>query len=717
MNVIASTETADLPLLVAKPDEFPWFFFDEQLGGLDMRKIEAAEDEELYEMWIKRLPGDAWRNQGIFYTFPDIDEYNTKDIFRKHPTKQGFFRYSSRSDDVIVFSNGEKLNPVDIERAVMAHPKVKGALVVGQGRFQPALLVEPVENPESAEASDALVDDIWPIVEDLNGQTVTHGQILKRLVQPTVPDKPFPRAGKGTIQRPKANALYASEIEEAYASLPDDDSNAFTVSTTSESALAESILQALRQILKNRSDGLSLDTDIFAAGVDSMQVLTLSRNLQATLDASQIAVDPRSVTPRAIYANLTPRKIAHSLYVQIDSSQAASPQEDNPASSDPEQEVKEMEELIERFTKDLPSIPASAPASDTTAVLITGTTGALGPYLLAALQDSGTSHIYAVNRSPDAESRQQATHEERGLSTDFSRVTFITSTLAEPDFSVSAELFAQLKSSVGRIIHNAWPVNFTIPLHAFLPSITSVRNLVDFAAASELRPHIAFVTTIGTISQAASPVPEAAQPPSAASLGYGQSKVVSSSVLDQARERGLRAAVIRVGQIAGPLGRGVWNQREWFPTLLKSSAGMGLLPSELGGLGARVDWLPVEAVAQVVTRISRKDAEGYFHAVNPNATAWSALLPSVEAWFQGRCKTVSLSAWNAELERRSGEATTAAEVEAVPGVKLLEFYQGMAEADVKVLETQRTQEVVEGLGAWGVVQGAWLTHWLQGWDY
>jgi acyl-coenzyme A synthetase/AMP-(fatty) acid ligase len=189
-SVIGASEGI-YPILASDPEDFPYFRMDDELGGYDWRKIESDEAGDLYQMFIKRLPD--WRHQGHFYTFPGTTEYDTKDIFQKVEGRPGLWRYYARADDVIVFSNGEKLNPIDIEGTITNHPKVKGALVVGQGHFQAALIVEPTEQLNDDASKKAFIDEIWPTVDKQNQITVAHGHVLKGLIRVTSADKPFPR--------------------------------------------------------------------------------------------------------------------------------------------------------------------------------------------------------------------------------------------------------------------------------------------------------------------------------------------------------------------------------------------------------------------------------------------------------------------------------------------------------------------------------------------
>ena len=100
------------------PKLWQWFIFNSEMIGADWRKVEGSED--IYQLVIVRKdkhPGF----QGVFYTFPELDEFDTKDMYKPHPTLPHHWIYCGRSDKIIVFSNGEKLNPVTIEETVVDH--------------------------------------------------------------------------------------------------------------------------------------------------------------------------------------------------------------------------------------------------------------------------------------------------------------------------------------------------------------------------------------------------------------------------------------------------------------------------------------------------------------------------------------------------------------------------------------------------------------------
>lgn len=267
-NAIASTECMPFPIYM-QPDPHLWQYFiiNSDEFGADWRKLDGEDD--VYRLVVVRKdkhPG----LQGIFYTFPDAKEYDTKDLYKPHPTLPDHWIYYGRSDNIIVFSNGEKLNPVTIEDIVSDHPELKGALVVGAGHFQSGLLVEPIIHPKTEDEAKQLIDRVWPLVVTANKETVAHGQIGREFIRISSPQKPFLRAGKGTIQRAGTVKLYKDEIDELYENVDQlADVEAPPIDLNSE----ESLIKSIQDLFSTRLGievTLESDADFFSAGVSSL---------------------------------------------------------------------------------------------------------------------------------------------------------------------------------------------------------------------------------------------------------------------------------------------------------------------------------------------------------------------------------------------------------------------------------------------------------------
>ncbi|PTB67771.1 acetyl-CoA synthetase-like protein [Trichoderma citrinoviride] len=726
-NVISSTEIVPYLIHYQKdPELWQWIIINAEEMGAQFRLI---SDDDIYEMFVCRKHPTEPLRQALFYTFPDKTEWSTGDMYKKHPTKPNHWLYNGRTDNVIVFSNGEKLNPVDIEAAVVGHPAIRAALVVGQQRFQPALILQPNEHPKDEAAREALINSVWPIVEEVNKVTVAHGRISRNMIAISNPEKPFLLSPKGSIQRVATVKLYKDFINELYADTDEgiEMEEAPSLNISNLEALTHSIVDIVRsQVGKVEVDS---ETDLFSIGVDSMQVLTLSKILRSALESAGVAIDKDTAAARAIYANPTISGLARHLYSTVISG-------DNAGDAD-EGEIRAMSRIIEKYTADLPppNKSQSHPLDEGQTVIVTGTTGSLGAYMLDQLiKNPRVAKIIAFNRGEDGgRSRQSAYNATRGLSTDFSKVEFLGVDLSKPLFGLTQAQYDDISATADRIVHNAWPVNFNISVTSFEPYIFGVRQLVEFSNKAAKRVPIIFISSIGTVNgwTKQEPVPEhRLDDLTLPKMGYGRSKYAASCILDAAVEKsGISAAIIRVGQIAGPRTKeGVWNPQEFIPSLIASSVHLGMLPASLGPMDV-IDWTPVQDIAGLVLdiagvtqRVPLSDISGYFHGVNPSATSWADLTRILKSYYGDRIKAiVPLDEWIRALEASAVNAT-AEDAEKNPGIKLIDTYKGMDEqrrAGIghAYLDMTRTVAHSQTMRSLGPVDEELMKNWCDQWNY
>ncbi|KAI0173134.1 acetyl-CoA synthetase-like protein [Hypoxylon sp. FL1284] len=731
MNVIGATEYA-LPPMQFQKDRSLWqyFVFNSPLIGADWRKVEGTEDA--YRLVIVRKdkhPG----LQGIFYTFPDLNEFDTNDMYRPHPTLPDHWIYFGRSDSIIVFSNGEKLNPVDIELTVVGHPGVKGAVVVGTNRFQAGLIIEPATYPKDDEEAQKFIDSVWPQVVSANKESVAHGQIGREFIILTSPDKPFPRAGKGTVQRAGAIKLYEEEINRLYESVGTVyEAEAPTIDASSEDSLSNAIREVFRSRVGAKAE-LEDDTDFFSVGIDSLQVINASRLLRAGLEAAGSHIDSTALATRAIYTNPTPRKLARYLYSVL--------QEEGKSTlgGGGQHELEAMEALWKKYTTHLPEKRTGRPNPKDTdqTVLLTGSTGMLGSYMLDRMvKDPAVKKIVCLNRTEDGGAKQAAkAAKERGFSNDYpAKTEFLQVDMSRSDFGLPTEVYSQLLEETDRIIHNAWPVNFNMPVESFEPHIRSVRNIADFASTSSKRVAVVFISSIGSVhhwDQNSGPVPETRIEDFAlAGMGYGRSKMIGGLILEDVAKAGdFPAAIIRVGQIAGPEAeKGSWNRQEWLPSIIASSLHLKALPNHAAMMN-RVDWTPSEGVANLVLevagvtqQVAADEITGYYHGVNPSFTTWGELAPAVQE-FYGKDRIqelVSFKDWVDRLEQsHSGDTQS---LDKNPGVKLLDTYRAWSdhfEAAEKpvVFDMKKTAQRSPTMRLAKAVTPELMKHWCKQWEF
>ncbi|KAF4455591.1 hypothetical protein F53441_2115 [Fusarium austroafricanum] len=715
-NMIGSTEYFTYAVyLPTDPRNWQYFVIDSEAMGAEWRPRGSNE----YELVIRRKDPREPGIQTCFYTFPDLNEWSTRDNYEPHPTAPNHWLCKGRADDVIVFSNGEKLNPVTIESIVLGHPQVNGALVVGQGRFQAALIIEPVAFPKDENEAKAFIDGVWPLIERANEETVAHGRIDPAFVTLSDPKLPFLRAPKGTVQRPPTVKQYADFIETLYEKVEaaDEGDTSVTLDVHNEKSLASSLIRLFET--KLGVEGLESDTDFFNHGMDSLQATNAAKLLRSILKRS--GLDVTGLASRDFYRNPT----ANQLGAYILSMQHGSSNQDEEAA-----EIAETERLVAKYTENLPQprLQKPEPLDDGQTILITGTTGSLGAYMLdQACALPSVKRIIAFNRGDDGgRSRQPSVNEARGLTQDLSKVEFLQVDMSLPDFGLGQSKYDALLTSVDRIIHNAWPVNFNMSMSSFEPFIRGVRHLVDFSAAANKNVPVVFISTIGTAEgwTSSEPLPEKAlHDMSLPKMGYGRSKLAGNLILDAAAEKSnIPTAAVRVGQIAGSKGeKGLWNPHEMLPRMIKSSVYLGVLPEHLGAL-QEVAWVAVEDMAGLILDIAGITAQkpvseisGYFHGVNPTAVEWSELAPAVKDFYGEGMRIVSLEEWVERLE-----ASEKDEVKN-PAVQLLDRYRGMVAAKKQGLQVRYSMERTKGhsptIREAGPITPGLIRNWCRQWNF
>ncbi|XDG01089.1 hypothetical protein ABKA04_000704 [Annulohypoxylon sp. FPYF3050] len=672
-------------------------------------------------------------------------EYRTRDLFEKHPTVPDAWRWRARADDIIVFLNGEKTNPVSMEQHIVAsNPELSGAIVIGAQRFQAALLLDPTTTAHLTTAEQAaLIEKVWPSVEEANKDTPAHARVEKSLILVVPPEKPFIRAGKGTIQRASSIAqcllFYTevltcrntSEIDKLYENADiafEDESDQSPLDLNDTKAIA----QIIRNIILATTGWSNSDdsTGFFDLGMDSLQALRITRALRRGLRRPELALS-------TIYRNPTIAQLTAAISTQKDASN----------------ERDMMTSLLDTYRGLIRQIAPPKTLDFTQGeaidVILTGSTGTVGTFMLRALLDRpGVGHIFCLNRSEDSRTLQINRFSSAGLETDGldSRVTFLQADLAQPFLGLDTKTLETLRSRVGLVIHNAWPVNFNLGLQSFRPHLAGLVNLFAFSASSAPRVmRVFFVSSVGAVSgkpakndKGLTPetVTESLDTPSA--NGYGRSKFLSELLCDTAaRHLGIPVSFARIGQVAGTVRRpGVWNKSEWLPSLVLSSLHIGCLPENLGPLFSDVDWVPLDLLADVVVDLalwydvekSGNPTAKVFNVRNPNTTTWNTLLPAIKEATQSSrlnrsLEVVTPSAWLSRLQESISPADGNDGVEVVtlnPAVKLLDFYREGLWATDAAGSTQR-MSINQALAASPAlhnmpsIRPGWMQKWVVEW--
>lgn len=592
-SVIGSSEAGVIACLHNKErQDWQWFEWNPYYGI----RMEYVADG-IYEMVLHK--GTSRDFMMIFHTYPDCQEYQTKDLFERHPNKSDLWKYTGRLDDVVVLSNGEKFNPIEMEKIIEGHPLVSRAVIIGQGRFQSALLIQPDwKRWSEGKSENALVDEIWPVIQKANESAPSYGRILKTKIGQASQEKPFQLTPKGSTQRRLVVNDYADEIDALYAR-PDEESTDGILKGSSLQDITKYVQTVVSQLLS--VERIAEDSDIFSLGLDSLRTLQLGKILQGTLRSLQLGKGGPEITRQKLYSYPSVQHLSEYMHCLIHGGGA-----DEILGADAK-EIRQgrIAALVDKYTWDLPAREASNMTwASQHIVILTGSTGSLGNYLLYELaNDPSITHIYCLNRSDDAAARQARSFKEKGLAIppDFHiRVEFLQVMFGSVHFGLSEQKYNELRQSVDLVIHNAWKVNFNHRLETFEGvHIRGVRRLVDFSLQSMHQAHIHFISSISTVgawrAQHGPSVLETPfeDPDVVLRQGYAESKHIAERICAIASIRsGVPTSVYRIGQIGGPTTIfGQWNLQEWLPSIIATSKTIKQIPQSLGEM--QVDWIPV----------------------------------------------------------------------------------------------------------------------------
>lgn len=716
-DCLAASETFTSPSLVQKNKE-DWCYHEfHPFNGM---KLEVRDDGFGEAVYVRDSALE--RFQPVFATFPELRVFHTQDLFLPHPETPGLWRYVGRDSDVLVLSNGENLMPTGMEGIISATTGVISALIVGHGRFQAALLVELDDEHRMLSESDKMAL-IQTSVYKANAIAPGFGKIGRSYIKFLKPGESFKKTGKGTIQRRPTIQALESEIDKLY-NEAQNQANALSLDFSQDSRLQESVLATL-QALSASVSSISLDDDIFSYGVDSLQTQHLARDLSKSLELH--GMDPFStVTPSVVYANPTARQLTKKILGLI------SPMHDEvEAMREDDELLKKYVDQLKQALRGIPILETVERRAESYTVMLTGSTGSLGSYLLhEILQLDKVSKVYCLNRSTTGKKRQNDSFAAKGLTSqlDSPRVEFLHVDLASKQLGLDKIIYQKLLSEATHVLHNAWPVDFNHALQSFEPHLRGCINLAEFASRSQHSSQIFFISSVAAVSRDRSPIPEAPASGIGATsdAGYGKSKLIAETLFQCAAETNkVKCKICRVGQIAGPVlsNEGMWNRREWVPSLIASSHFLGRLPSGLSGLD-RVDWIPVDLLAQVVCQLTfdadmldaaTADRTVFLHAVNPAKSTWKDTLTTIQKRFPG-IAIVEYSDWLGALKESARNATV--DLEKNPAVKLLDFFcslEGslpMPEFDTSV--SAKNSSVLKEMKP---VDEAWINKWMDQWDY
>ncbi|KAJ4993423.1 nrps-like protein [Stagonosporopsis vannaccii] len=606
----------------------------------------------LYECTV--LPG--WPSK-VASNRPD-GSYATKDLFEPHPTIEKAWKYVARLDDTIVLVNGEKFNPVMMEGTIRSHKAVTETVVFGAARPYLGMLVVPSPATQGL-SSDQIIDQIWPVIEEANRTAEAYARITRHMIHVLPHDCQFPRTDKGSIIRQAFYKQFAPEIESAYdmAATAQGNLQAFEIPEL-EAFIRSVVTKSLPQ-----ADSIDRTADFFSLGLDSLQSILIRTDILKTVDIGKNKLGQNVVFEYPSIVSLSSH--LHGLRTGMAEKQTS---------------VEEtMQDLLAKYSNFSPVQKRN--------VVLTGTTGSLGAHVLAQLvarADIEAVHcLVRAKNSQDAARRVTQSLLQRKIYHTLSlkaraKINALPSDFSNAQLGLSTATYNTIAHKVTNVIHCAWAVNFNWGLQSFEKDcIAGVNHLIGLCLASSAPGHATFdfCSSVSTVARCPNPkTPELVAPFEwAQSMGYAQSKCVAENIcVAAAQKAGVKARVLRVGQIVADTVHGVWNKDEAIPLMMQSALTIGALPK----LQESPSWTPVDIIAQAISQISLSNAEAIVaNVTNAKTFSWTNdLLPALR---QAGLKfdEAEPKEWVERLRNSSND------VVANPTFKLVDFFASKYDKD------------------------------------
>ncbi|KAF4554523.1 Non-canonical non-ribosomal peptide synthetase-like protein 4 [Elsinoe fawcettii] len=558
------------------------------------------------------------------------NSFRTKDLFQKHPSIPNRWKFVSRLDDRLTLYNGEKVLPIPIEGHIRRHPLVREAIVYGDGKTIPGLIV--IKADEASSTSDEeYLQSIWPTIEEANANAESFSRVPRDLIIVLPADVSYARTDKGTFIRAQVYAQFKDKMEKAYSDFE-------TGNDDSVIRLSLSVPELETYLFKRFHEQLgvelpSLQSDFFAFGIDSLQCIKMWSLMKKELD---LGGNQTQLGQNVLYETGNIKGLARHL--------AALRTGEVEASSNVHQI---MNDLVGKYSHFDAFDQERLSTTEGEVVVLTGATGGLGAHLLAQLvRKPNVTSVWALTRAASDEAalgRTLASLASRDISLspkELSKVVAVPSDLSKPDFGLGTDRYEELRSKVTSVVHSAWAVNFNLAVQSFEDQhIKAVQTFINFCQSTTHGRPARFFFCSSVSSTGGTPRPDTIPETPVRDIshvqgtGYAQSKYVAESIVrNAARDVGADARVLRIGQLVGDSKVGEWNTTEGIPLMIQTAVTLGALPT----LDESMTWLPVDTAASVIIDLlesdSTVDSEKVYHILNPSSFHWTEeMLPALRA--------------------------------------------------------------------------------------
>lgn len=255
-------------------------------------------------------------------------------------------------------------------------------------------------------------------------------------------------------------------------------------------------------------------------------------------------------------------------------------------------------------------LPAEAPSDTIDNILVTGANGFLGICVVASLLQKTTANVFCAVRASSqyqAERKVKKSLIQNKINIeDFEgRLNIVCAEISEDYLGLSHDDYLSLSSKIDGVFHLAADTNhFSDYLSLKKSNVTATKNIIDFCFSQKAKTLI-FSSSISVLLKHSHneyhiDKRETLVPSDGLYNGYGKTKWVSENILDDARKKGLKIGIVRLGELSFHSEVGVYRTDDIFHSCLKLIAQVSHQPEWDDGY---INCLAVDQAAEALIEI------------------------------------------------------------------------------------------------------------------
>lgn len=290
------------------------------------------------------------------------------------------------------------------------------------------------------------------------------------------------------------------------------------------------------------------------------------------------------------------------------------------------------------------------------AVLLTGSTGFVGRYLLAELLNNTEAEIYCLVRAEDITSgfeRVKSSLTDYLLWNDSyqRRIKIVLGDLSLNQLGMSDKQYQYLSQTIGYVYHSAVYMSHLASYDDMKQTnVEGLQSLLRFVCHRKNKK-LAYMSTIGVFNNRAERVvtesTDIRQETHFVSDGYLATKWVAENLLLTAIERKIDIDIYRLGLTAGSQALGKNDPSQWFQRLLKTCLNIGYCFREHC---MKIPLIPIDFTVQSIVALTLSDSqESIYHLNARKDIEFVELVETYNSQTKNKIKLVSMAEFVKQL--------------------------------------------------------------------